>query len=182
MADDIVERLRSAWWGEVGTDRTRVIQDAAAEIERLRAENEKALADRSEILRAADRLHVAASEALHCIASKGWRASDGIEWSVAGCQKHLHRELDGATDDMRVVLEAKNPSELERRGPYADVVRECERLRASEAQAIDDADALCEWLRYYDYPSCRFTTVVGAAIKPACMRALDRRAKKEATT
>ena len=88
MADDIVERLRSAWCGEVGTDRTRVIQDAAAEIERL---------------------------------------------------------------------------------------------RASEAQAIDDADALCEWLRYYDYPSCRFTTVVGAAIKPACMRALDRRAKKEAS-
>ena len=55
---------------------------------------------------------------------------------------------------------------------------EAERLRASEAQAIDDADALFEWLRYYDYPSCRFTTVVGAAIKPACMRALERRAKK----
>lgn len=63
----------------------------------------------------------------------------------------------------------------------AESAAEIERLRASEAQAIDDADALCEWLRYYDYPSCRFTTVVGAAIKPACMRALDRRAKKEAS-
>lgn len=63
----------------------------------------------------------------------------------------------------------------------AKAKEENDALRASEAQAIDDADALCEWLRYYDYPSCRFTTVVGAAIKPACMRALDRRAKKEAS-
>ncbi len=89
--------------------------------------------------------------------------------------ERLHAEIGRRIQDKREsdgrVLAALEIDERQR--------AEIERLRASEAQAIDDADALCEWLRYYDYPSCRFTTVVGAAIKPACMRALDRRAKKE---
>lgn len=179
-----VEMMKSEFVAAL-EQRDRVMLDrgraeAAAEIERLRAvekDHESMLSYMREILPEAE-----PDDDIHKI---GERLSAQIGKHEAGA-KSLTRIQDKARDLARELgfyrVQRSDESGLEYEAALmAEGKVLVERLRASEAQAIDDADALCEWLRYYDYPSCRFTTVVGAAIKPACMRALDRRAKKEAS-
>jgi hypothetical protein len=105
--------------------------DYEEDIAELRAKLAKAEADRSEVLRTADRLSNAVSEQQHTLGSRGWKSDNDLRWSAAGARWHQYQEVQAALTDLRDVLESKHPSELERRGPYADVV---DRLAAAEAR------------------------------------------------
>ena len=108
--------------------------DADAEILRLRAERDRSVADKSELLRVLDRLTSSIAEQQHTLGSKGWHVDNFGRWSAAGARWEQYREVDAALTDATDALASANPSTLERRGPYADMEREVRRLRALLAE------------------------------------------------
>jgi hypothetical protein len=98
-------------------------------------ERDEAVADRAEFMRAADRLYHAASEQQHTLGSKGWHRTDAIRWSAAGARWEQYQNLAASLLDMADVMQAMNPSKLEARGPYAEVVEK----NAALQRAIDEA-------------------------------------------
>jgi hypothetical protein len=113
------------------SDPNGTIWDHAKE---LQEELSRLRADMAEMRLCADRLYVAASEQQYTVSSMGWRAQDGITSSVAGARKEQFDEVAGATKDVEEVLNAQFPSQLQHRGPYAELRAELERLKCELAK------------------------------------------------
>ena len=124
-----------AGFGRVEGFPEQFLAEYKAALAAARKERDEAVADRAEFMRAADRLYHDASEQQHTLGSKGWHRTDAIRWSAAGARWEQYQNLAASLLDMADVMQAKNPSKLEARGPYAEVVEK----NAALQRAIDEA-------------------------------------------